>query len=144
MRSRVNRLTAMAIAAAWLCLVPAAIAQDQSPASGSESPQNTSPAASITEQKLDAVATAAKTVVSVKSQYRQKLENAAPADQANIANEAQAALEKAVTDQGISVADYQAILEVAQTDPELRAKILQRIDASGSSEENGTGSESED
>jgi hypothetical protein len=49
-----------------------------------------------------------------------------------------------VTDQGISLADYQAILEVAQTDPELRAKILQRIDVSGSSEGNGAGSESED
>jgi hypothetical protein len=42
-------------------------------------------------------------------------------------NEAVNALEKAVTDQGLSVEEYDSILEVAQSDPDVREKIRQRI-----------------
>ena len=41
--------------------------------------------------------------------------------------EANDALEKAVTDQGLSVEEYSSILEVAKNDPEVRGKIIQRI-----------------
>ena len=34
---------------------------------------------------------------------------------------------KAVTDQGLSVQEYTSILVVAQNDPEVREKIVQRI-----------------
>jgi len=37
------------------------------------------------------------------------------------------ALAKAITDQGLSVEEYDSILEVAQNDPEVREKIRQRI-----------------
>jgi uncharacterized protein DUF4168 len=42
-------------------------------------------------------------------------------------NEAVNALAKAVTDQGLSVEEYDSILEVAQNDPDVREKIRQRI-----------------
>ena len=42
-------------------------------------------------------------------------------------NEAVHALAKAVTDQGLSVEEYDPILEVAQNDPGVREKIRQRI-----------------
>ena len=44
-----------------------------------------------------------------------------------ILNEAVSALEKAVTDQGLSVEEYNSILQVAQNDPAVREKIRQRI-----------------
>ena len=44
-------------------------------------------------------------------------------------NEANSALQKAVTDQGLSVEEYNSILEVAQNDPGVRAKIRQRMGA---------------
>jgi hypothetical protein len=37
------------------------------------------------------------------------------------------ALAKAVTDQGLSVDEYDSILEVAQNDPDVREKNWQRI-----------------
>ena len=37
------------------------------------------------------------------------------------------ALSNAVTDQGLSLKEYDSILEVAQNDPEVREKIRQRI-----------------
>jgi hypothetical protein len=42
-------------------------------------------------------------------------------------DEAVNAIEKAVTDQGLSVEEYDSILKVAQNDPEVRDKIRQRI-----------------
>jgi len=42
-------------------------------------------------------------------------------------NEAVNAMSKAVTEQGLSVEEYDSILEVAQNDPDIREKIRQRI-----------------
>jgi hypothetical protein len=44
-------------------------------------------------------------------------------------NEASEALEKAVTDQGLSVEEFNSIMEVAQNDPGVREKMRQRIRA---------------
>jgi len=41
--------------------------------------------------------------------------------------EANAALIKAVTDQGLSIDEYTKIIEVAQSDPGVRDKLLQRL-----------------
>jgi len=43
-----------------------------------------------------------------------------------ISDEAKAALTKAVTDQGLSVQEYTAILAIAQNDADVRDKLLQR------------------
>jgi hypothetical protein len=81
----------------------------------------------ISDQKLDAVATAIERVASLKQDYRQRIAAAAPSDKERIAIEAINALAKAVTDQGLSLKEYDSILEVAQNDPEVRGKIRQRI-----------------
>src|SRR6516162_9370258 len=67
-------------------------------------------------------------VTSLKQDYQQRITAAAPADKERILNEANSALEKAVTDQGLSVEEYNSILEVAENDPGVRAKIRQRMD----------------
>jgi hypothetical protein len=81
----------------------------------------------ISDQKLDAVATAIERVASLKQDYRQRIAAAAPSDKERIAFEAINALANAVTDQGLSLKEYDSILEVAQNDPEVREKIGQRI-----------------
>jgi Domain of unknown function (DUF4168) len=50
-----------------------------------------------------------------------------PSDKQNIADEAKNALVKAINNQGLSVEEYNSILVVAQNDPVVRQKILQRI-----------------
>ena len=81
----------------------------------------------IPEQKLDATAAAIKQVASVKENYQQQMEAAAPSDKERLAEEVKGAFVKAVTDQGLSVQEYNSILIVAQKDPEVREKIAQRI-----------------
>src|SRR5438132_11015054 len=109
------------IAMGFLFVAPAS-AQVQSPSPGlSEQPQN------IPDQKLDAAAAAIERVASLKQDYQQRIAAAAPDDKERILNEAVNALEKAITDQGLSVEEYDSILEVAQNDPDVREKIRQRI-----------------
>jgi len=81
----------------------------------------------IPDQKLDAAVAAMQQVASLKESYQQRLEMAPPSDKERIADEADTALKKAVTDKGLSVDEYSEILAMAQIDPEVRGKILRRI-----------------
>jgi hypothetical protein len=117
-----HSLAAAVLTAAWLFSVPATTLHAQSALPGSsDQTQN------IPEQKLDATAAAMKQVASVKDHYQQQIEAAAPSDMERLAEEVDSALVKAVTDQGLSVQEYNSILIVAQKDPEVREKIAQRI-----------------
>ena len=114
-----------ALAAAWLLLVPGAHAQNQA-----VSPkQSASP--NISDQKLDAAAAAINHVTSVRQDYQQKIATAAPSDKDRLAGDASNAMKKAVTDQGLSVEEYSSILRVAQNDPGVRDRLLQRLHPSG-------------
>src|SRR5262249_15832030 len=108
--------------AGGLLSVPAANAQVQSP-----SPGLSDQSLNISDQKLHAVPTPIDPVASLKQDFQQRIAAAAPSDKERIANEAINALAKAVTDQGLSLEEYDSILEVAQNDPEVREKIRQRI-----------------
>jgi hypothetical protein len=110
-----------ALMAAWYSSVPIANAQEAS------SPGLSSPAPSITEQKLDAAAAALQRVVRIEDTYGKRLAEAPQAEKERIVAEANDALEKAVADQGLSVEEYSSILEVAKNDPDVRGKIIQRI-----------------
>jgi len=101
--------------ASWLLFVPGANAQNQS-----ASPN-------ISDQKLDAAAAALDRVASIKQSYEQQMATAAPSDKDRIAGDANNAMKKAVTDQGLSVDEYTSIIRVAQNDPGVRQKLLQRL-----------------
>jgi len=115
MRVLVWPTAAALLIAVGLLSVPAANAQVQSPSPGlsDQSPN-------ISDQKLDAVATAIERVASLKQDYQQRIAAAAPSDKERIANEAINALAKAVIDQGLSLEEYDSILQMAQNDPEVR------------------------
>src|SRR5262245_31095891 len=106
---------------AAVCLLPGpAPAQTPSPGLSEDLP-------TISDQKLDAAAAAIERVASLKENYRQQIAVAPPADKERIAAEAINAFSKAVTDQGLSIDEYNSILEVAQTKPEVGDKIRQRL-----------------
>jgi len=113
---------AMTLTAGGLLFAPAANAQQQSPAA----PSPTAPA-DISDKKLDAAAAAVKKVVALRDTYEQKLAQAPAAEKQRLAGEASDAIEKAVTDQGLSVEEYTTILKVAQNDPVVRSKLVQRM-----------------
>lgn len=109
-------VTALALVAA-----PAVAQTDAPPPAAQAQP------AEISDQKLDAAAAALEKVNDIKRSYEQQLTSAAPAEQERIVTEANTALSKAVTDHGLSVEEYNSIIKVAQNDPQVRQKILQRV-----------------
>ncbi|MCA0246490.1 MAG: DUF4168 domain-containing protein [Proteobacteria bacterium] len=130
MKKSTMGVCATALAAAGLFLLPAVNAQQQSPPVSPPTkgvPQSVpSTPTNIPDNKLDAAA-AVKNVSAVKDSYKQKIAQAPAADRERIAVEADQALVKAVTDKGLSVEEYTAILEVAQTDPVVKDKLVERL-----------------
>ena len=124
MRLSIRVLVAPILVAIWPLLVPVMNAQAQSSAPDVSVPTPSVPdqKLDIPERKLDAAAAAMQRLASLEQDYRQKMER--------IADEANAAVTKAVTDQGLSVEEYTSIIEAAQNDPEMREKIRQRIQSS--------------
>ena len=112
-------LTAAILATA----VPAVNAQVQAPA-----PSPSQPSQSIPDQKLDATAAALNQIADVKESYTKQIEaTPSESDKQRLVDDANKALVKAVTVQGLSVEEYTSIMVVAQNDPMVRQKILQRM-----------------
>ena len=123
-------LAAAALSVALLAVPLAAHAQSQPPHPQAR-PQSQSPSPTISDQKLDAAAAAVGQVTTIRQSYEQKIAKAPPSDKQHMTDEANNALEKAVTDQGLSVDEYNSIMRMAQTDPTVRQKLAQRIHPSG-------------
>jgi hypothetical protein len=121
-----RRLAVACLSVAWFAVAPAANAQSPAPGAPAQAQPQAQPS-NISDQKLDATAAALEKVTDLKKNYEQKMTSAAPAEKERIANEAQGELSKAVTDQGLSVEEYNSIIQVAQNDPQIRQKILQRV-----------------
>lgn len=132
------RLSAAALFAACLLGSPAG-AQAPSPVAppSSAGPGQSDQSTAIPEQKLDAAALALQKVVDLKRDYERRIDAASGSDKQGIVDEAKGALTKAVTDQGLSVEEYTAIIVMAQRDPVVREQILRRLpQAEGSSPRN--------
>jgi hypothetical protein len=127
MRRLMRPLAVAMVSATALLWFPAAHAQSQAP----KQPQSQPSSPAVSDQKLDAAAAAAQHVLQVQQTYQPKIEAAAPSDKERLTGEANNALTKAVTDQGLSVDEYLSILQLAQNDPDLRNRFVKRINPSG-------------
>jgi Domain of unknown function (DUF4168) len=116
------------LAAGYLLFVPAANAQAQQTPPATTAPSATpAPSADISDQKLDAAAKAVKGISALQNTYEQKIAQAPQADKSRIADEADSAMQKVVTDQGLTVEEYTNILQVAQNNPTVHQKLLDRL-----------------
>jgi hypothetical protein len=123
MNAMLGLCAAIALLAAGSFVAPATQAQ-QKP---SDTPSASAPT-SIPDHKLDAVAAAAKRVVAIGDSYEQKLAKAAgDNEKEKVVDEANKAVTKAVNDQGLSVDEYVSIMKVAQDDPAVRDRLVQRL-----------------
>jgi len=138
-RARLSQpLAAAALSAAALFLLPVANAQmnppqarPQAQSPQAQSPEVQSPSPTISDQKLSAAAAAIGQVTTIRHSYESRIAEAPPSDQERLTGEANDALEKAVTDQGLSVDEYNTIIKTAQNNPAIRQKLAQRIPHSG-------------
>jgi 3-hydroxyacyl-CoA dehydrogenase len=126
-RSRLTAPSFLCVALASAILpVPLSTSQAQS-----HPPAQSGPSPNIPDQKLDKAAAALRQVSSIKQSYQQQLTEATtPAAKANLAQKADDEIMKAITKEGLSRQEYDAIIEIAQKDPDVRQKLLRRIDPS--------------
>jgi hypothetical protein len=118
----------MALGASGLLFSPAAYAQGPSPSPPSPARPGPTPApADIPEHKLDATAAAVKKVSAIMDTFEKKLAEAPAADRERVVGEADDAMTKAITDEGLSIEEYTSIIRVAQNDAAVRGKLLQRL-----------------
>ena len=123
-RTRLLQPLAAALSIAGLLLSPVANAQvNQTPAP----PQAQSPSPSISDEKLNAAAAAIGQVTTIRQTYEPKIAAAAASDKQHMADEANNAMKKAVTDKGLTLDEYNSIIRTAQNDPVFRQKLSQRI-----------------
>lgn len=125
MRSSIASYVAAIGVAGSLLAVPAGVATAQS--NPPVQPQAPAATADISDQKIDAVAAAVEQVARLEQDFRSQIQSAPSTDRQRILTEANTAITKAVTDQGLSVEEYGRIIQVAANDPDLRQKILQRL-----------------
>jgi hypothetical protein len=135
---RPQTLAAAALGVAGLLMLPVSNAQmnppqarPQTQSPGAQSPRAQSPSPTISDEKLNAAAAAIGQVTSIRQNYEHKIAEAPQSDKQRIADEANNALGKAITDQGLSVDEYNSIIRTAQNDPAVRQKLTQRISHSG-------------
>jgi hypothetical protein len=125
MRRVLQRVGFAALTAASLFFVPSGYVHAQSPSPGTTG-RSSSPS-TIPDQKLDAAAAAIQRVTSVQQNYQKQVAEAPPSDKQRIVQEANGAIEKAITDQGLSLQEYNSILSTAQSDETVHTKLLQRL-----------------
>jgi hypothetical protein len=134
-RSKCPPLLPAIAAAATAALFFLSPASAQTPAPSPAQPQQAAPGVPnqkpIPDEKITAAASAMQHVASLRQNYQQQLAAAPPDQQQRIAGEGTEALAKAVTDQGLSIDEYNAILTAAQTDPKVRDQLLQHMHAPG-------------
>ena len=119
MRPFLRLLTATMLCAPWL--FTAAPANAQAPSTMPAAP------AEISDQKLDAAAKALTRVASIQQDYQQRVAAAPTGDRQRLVEEANVAMTKAVAEQGMSVDEYNAIIDTAQKVPAVRQKLQQRL-----------------
>jgi hypothetical protein len=126
MTSKFGALVATLVAAGLLSMQPLT-AEAQTSTAPSTAPQQSTAPTNISEDKLDAAAAAVKKVAALSDKYEQQLAQAPDEQKDGVVREANDALTKAVTEQGLSVEEFSTIMEVAKNDPVVREKIVQRI-----------------
>ena len=120
------RLFAVTVLALGLGAAPAAYAN--TPGAGEPSViADADQSVVISESKLDAVAAAVKQVAMLKETYEAKLAKAPEDQKVSVVEEANEAAEKAIKEQGLSVEEFVTIMDAADSDPAVRAKIIRRL-----------------
>jgi hypothetical protein len=106
----------------FTCLLALSEAEAQN--AGPPQPADKSHPRTVSDHQFDIEAAAIRAV----NRARQQAAAAAtPADTERMVGEANAAIRKAVTDQGLSVEEFKAIVAMADSDPTLRARLLARL-----------------
>jgi len=116
------QVTAIALLGSSLALSPA-FGQAQPPAKSAPA----APSAAVSDQKIKAAAAAIPQVEDIRQSYQDQIAKAPDSDKSRLENQAGDKMKKAITDQGLSIAEYNSILENAEKNPDVRGRLIQQM-----------------
>jgi hypothetical protein len=122
--------TKLWLSAATIALIGSSLALPQAFGQAPQLPTNGAPSASsanISDQKLKEAATAIPHVEGIRQNFQQQLAQAPDGDKQRIQNQAGDEMKKAISDQGLSISEYNSILQIAERNPEIRARLIQQM-----------------
>ena len=122
------------LAAAFLASAAvAALAQQGGPsAAGPEAPGATIQQGDLSDAMVHKVGAALRQTVTIRQKYAERAQTMKSQEQQETLNaQAQTEMVKAISDQGLSVQQYNQVIQMAQTDPTLKQRLLSAAQSGG-------------
>lgn len=117
-------LAILSISAGLLCVPSLVSAEAATTKPATATTQQAQPQTQVSEEKVDKFVTAYVEVQKINKEYSEQLQGAEQPEKATeLQQEAQTRMQKAVTDTGLTIPEYQQIASLAGQNEELRSRI---------------------
>jgi len=126
-----NEVGMAALAAALgvaLAVTPSVAQQTQQGGRGAAAPQSgaTTQQGKLSDATVQKVGTALRQMATIRQEYSERAQSTtAPQQQKELTDQAQTEMVKVISDQGLSVQQYNQVIQMAQADPGLKERRLQ-------------------
>ena len=126
------RTTVLAAAFLASAAVPALAQQGGPSAAGPEAPGATIQQGDLSDAMVHKVGAALRQTVTIRQKYAERAQTMKSQEQQETLNaQAQTEMVKAISDQGLSVQQYNQVIQMAQTDPTLKQRLLSAAQSGG-------------
>lgn len=120
----ISRMATVAAAVVLTAGIPA-VAQQSGGAAVQQAPGAATHGSPVSDVMVQRVGKAIRNVTMIRQQYSQQTQaSKSPQAQQNVDTQAQRDMAKAVTDQGLTLQQYDQVIQMAQADPTLRQRLL--------------------
>jgi hypothetical protein len=121
------------MAAALMATVALPALAEQSPTTNAAPPlQGTAPRqAEPSDAVVHKVGAALRQTATIRQKYTERAQSMTPAQQQQLTGQAQSEMVRAISDQGLSVQQYNQVLQLAQADPALKQRLLSAAQSGG-------------
>lgn len=119
------RIAAMAAIVVTTAIAPAVAQQAGGGASAQQAPGTATQGTPVSDAMVNRVGKAIRNVSMIRQQYSQRAEGSkSPQAREELNNDAQRDMAKAVSDQGLTLQQYDQVIQLAQADQKLRQRLL--------------------
>jgi len=123
---------AMAAAFVATAAVPALAQQGGRGATAPEAPGVTNPQGEVSDAMVNKVGAALRQTVSIRQKYAERAQSTkSPQDQQSLNEQAQSEMVQAISDQGLTVQQYNQVIQLAQANPTLKQRLISAAQAGG-------------
>jgi hypothetical protein len=128
------RTAVLAAALAVTVAVPAFAQQSGRDAAtpAPQTPDATLPQSDLSDAMVHKVGTALRRTVTIRQKYAERAQTTkSPQEQQTLTTQAQTEMVQAISDQGLSVEQYNQVIQMAQADPTLKQRLLSAAQSGG-------------